>query len=525
MIKSLKAILVFALLTQVSAGQIISNSLINATDYGFTNNFFVSSNLNASFFTSFKRTRSNNISSIDSSTVHVYNLNFNNTPAVINHLPGSSDYPFQVFELNDRVWVGFWKGATYGLFHFSGSANIEFKRINGSLNAFDSTIYVTFIDSLHHVNCHVANGKLYVFAGIYEPNVSNSFYPPTSIQIKTFDSNFQVAHDTLLTHRDGFRLSGSLKDVYNLGNDEFAFSGIHMKAWQYGTDTIRQGFTDIGIYNRQYQLKFNDIILAEPSSTFPVFYNFRRRGPYINTGMARNPITGSYYYFGSHADTLDSFTGDPPMYGNQELYLAKINSAGQIVSRHYFGHPGRNDVPNQSYSQIQLAPNGRLYTCFAINFGAFFNTPDSIQTLVVYSVDTNFNNPEYLYWNDGSDIQSTAMIADQTGIYVLANSTLRGGEKFHVLRIDGTGWASSSRQPSLPQWQVYPNPTQGQLYLQGTTLPSKLILRDVQGKVVTQLQTPEDGFLTLSGVSSGMYFLHGSNENGEHWPVKKIVVR
>jgi hypothetical protein len=525
MIKSLIAILVFALLTQVSAGQIIAFSQPNSSNYGFTNNIFLSNRLNASILTSFKTTSINNTIRIDSSTVHIYNLNFNNSPAIIKYITATSDYPFQIFEFNNSLWVGFWKGMTYRFPGYSGSQIVEFKRISSSQNTFDSTIQVTFIDSLHHVNCHVANGKLYVFAGIYEPNVSNSFYPPTSIQIKTFDSNFLVAHDTLLTHRDGFRLSGTLLDVYNLGDDEFAFSGIHMKAWQYGTDTIRQGFTDIGIYNRQYQLKFNDVVLAEPSSTFPVFYNFRRRGPYINTGLVRNPTSGSYYYFGSHADTLDNFTGDPPMYGDQELFLAKINSAGQIVSRHYFGHPGRNDVPNQSYSQIQLAPNGRLYTCFAINFGAFFNTPDSIQTLVVYSVDTNFNNPEYLYWNDGSDIQSTAMIADQTGIYVLANSTLRGGEKFHVLRIDGTNWASSSRQPNMPQWQVYPNPTQGQLYLQGTTLPSKLILRDVQGKVVTQLQTPEDGFLTLPGIPSGMYFLYGCNEKGEHWPVKKIVVR
>lgn len=525
MIKSLTSLLVLVLLTQASAGQLTNLNVVQSENLGSATNLMKHSTSGHWVFTTLRSRPINGNNELYDASIHIYSNNFQQKlhGFLIDSLPMITP---RLFEIEGRIWVCTWQMTSSAGFIRKGSNAVKIRRLSHDLSMIDTTISYQFNDSLSFVDCEVAGNEVYLHGEFKDQQQINLGRVKSIYQLIKLNNQMNIIQNSTIDSRNGLPTMGITTSIYPLNDSNFAISGIAQKIWVIGQDSIYQINGDIAVYKRQnLELILNDVIHPQPLAAWPLADIGRHKAPRINSGFINDKRTGNYFYSGNHTDTLYPPAGVfAPTFGQQKVYMAKLNSNFDVTARHFFGHPGVNDVP-QLERALTLGPNGRLYSLFTKNFLAWFGIPDSVQTLVVYSVDTNFNNPEYHYWNDGNDVLATALIADSAGVYILANSVGRAGEKFHVLRIDGTGWASSSSQPSLPQWQVYPNPTQGQLYLQGTTLPSKLILRDVQGKVVTQQQTPEDGFLTLPGVPSGMYFLHGSNEKGEHWPVKKIVVR
>lgn len=474
-----------------------------------TNHWIITTNQNAG-------------TAIVQSQIHVYSPGFQTKVWSSTLLPDTNLLIRKAFEFQERVWLLLWKVSSTNAFATKGAQKVEMRRLNVQLTGFDSSVYVQFRDSASMVDVEVAQGSLYFYAE------TDSFPPPnydrtSALHVVKLNGNFQIVKDTLLMQRGGYATLGRNHFIYPLNEHEFAISGGYQKTWNVQGNPFRRPNADIAVYDRNFQLKYNDVIYPNPPAGWPLADNLSRGAPLMNAAFVKSPTHHSYYYLGSHFDTTYPVSGDAPVFGRQKLFLVKLDRQFNIVQWHYFGHPGRNDITQPELS-LALAPNGRLYSLSVINFGAWFGLPDSTQTLVVYSVDTNFNNPQYEYWTDGSDVGGTSIQAYPSDIFVLANSTARGGEKFHVLRIEGTAWASSSSQQVWPEWGVFPNPARERVFIIGE-LPSNISLHDMQGRLLHQWSALENNELQLPALPSGIYLLHGSNAQGKRWPVRKLVVR
>lgn len=511
-------ILCGALNIKWAEAQILNLQVQNAANLGFANGMMRHSGNNHWIVT----TNQNAGSAIVQSQVHVYNPDFqikiwSNTVS-----PDTNLLIRRAFEFQGRVWLLLWKLSTTSAAAMKGAQSVEIRRMNVHLTGFDTSVYVHFRDSATMVDVEVAQGSLFFFAetdSIFPPNNDRS----SALQVVKLNSFYQVIKDTLLMQRGGYATLGRNHFIYPLNEHEFAVSGIFQKAWNVQGSPFRRGNADIAVYDRNFQLKFSDVIHPNPPNGWPLVDNLSRGAPRMNAAFMKSPTHNSYYYLGSHFDTSYPVGGDPPVFGRQKFFLVKLDAQFNIVQRHYFGHPGRNDIA-QPEMALTLAPNGRLYCLSVINFGAWIGLLDSIQTLVVYNVDTNFNNPQYAYWTDGSDVVGTSIQSYSSGIYILANSVGRGGEKFHVLRIEGTAWASSSSQQLWPEWGLFPNPARERVFISGE-MPSNIGLHDMQGRLIHHWQNTESNELQLPTLPPGIYLLHGSNAQGQRWPVRKLVVR
>ncbi len=456
--------------------------------------------------------------------ITVYNPNFSQRLSSLILDSALMVRPVKTIEFQGRIWVCTWQLANSTGFVMKGSETIKLSRLNSAFNGLDSVVYISFSDSLFFVGCEVAQGHLYLYGETKDFTNLQQGRVPSILAIKKINSNLQVVHDTIITSRQGFTTAGSITALYPISEHEFAISGIGQKAWTGNGWIIRQDNGDIAVYDRNFNLRFNDVIHPNPQTAFPLYDIGTRTAPMMNANFIKNPNNQNYYYKGSGIDSTYPAGGDAwGIFGLQKQFMAKLNNQFQITQRHFYGHPGINDIPNLDRA-LALGTNGRLYSLFNMNFAAWLALPDSIQTLVLYSVDTNFNNPQYQYWHNGQDVQTTALIADASGIYILANSVGRGGEKFHVLRIEGTAWASSSSQQLWPEWGLFPNPARERVFISGE-MPSNIGLHDMQGRLIHHWQNTESNELQLPALPPGIYLLHGSNAQGQRWPVRKLVVR
>ena len=206
------------------------------------------------------------------------------------------------------------------------------------------------------------------------------------------------------------------------------------------------------------------------------------------------------------------------------MFLAKLSSNYAIQARKHFGFEDINDVATIGKNHLAMSPDKNLYATFTTNFGAWLTAPDSTQKICVLKTDTALNATNYHFWDDGNDVLAVLTKAYPSGIYILANSVGRGGEKFHVLRIEGTAWASSSSQQLWPEWGLFPNPARERVFISGE-MPSNIGLHDMQGRLIHHWQNTESNELQLPALPPGIYLLHGSNAQGQRWPVRKLVVR
>lgn len=510
----------FMLLVQCVEAQLINMQAQLASNVGYANGMLQHTGTNHWIIASNHNPGSPGL--ITQTQVHVYTPDFQNKIWSSTLVPDSNFLIRRIIEHRGRVWLLLWKVNSVRAFGTKGAKNVELRRLNTSLVGFDTSIYVSFRDSTTMVDVEATQYGLFFYAEtdtLPPPN----FVRTSALHIVKLNAIYQVEKDTLLMQRGGFATLGRNDFIYPLNDNEFAVGGVSQKTWNVQGTPFRRTNTDIAVYDRNFHLKFNDVVYPNPPVNWPIADNLSRGAPLLNSSFVKSPNSNSYFYLGSHFDTTYPVVGNPPIFGRQKLFLVKLNEQFNIVQWHYFGHPGRNDISQPELS-LALAPNGRLYCLSAINFGAWLDVPDSIQTLVTYSVDTNFNHPQYHYWNDENDVIGTSLKAYPSGIFILANSVGRGGEKFHVLRIEGTAWASSSSQQLWPEWGLFPNPARERVFISGE-MPSKIGLHDMQGRLIHHWQNTESNELQLPSLPPGIYLLHGSNAQGQRWPVRKLVVR
>lgn len=519
-------LMLLALNPLMGSGQVHSYNPPNAANLGIAQGLLHLAHANEWYISSAKATIAGELIP-DSSKIHIYNADFSTKLATIGYPALSNAWPIDMIEYEGHVWICLLKGYRIGgPFISFASPTAELSRINRVTKTIDSTLLLTFNDSLYHISLAVNASGLKVFGAYY----SNSFqghvnWPANFIQIKTINNQGILLADTVISTRNGIYTSGTVRDIFSLSNNEIVVSGIGMASWNVQGDTIRQGFADIALYDQLLTLKYSDVILAENHPNWPLEFSLRLRGPIIGGGMLFDPRSNSYFYLGSHRDTSDVPLGNILLlHGQQQLFYAKMNQFKRITQRFYFGRAGLNDILTGRTNQLALAPNGRLYSVSTVNFNAWVAQPDSIQQIAIHSIDTNFNQPSYTFWHDGSDVSAVSLVTHPNGIHVLANSQGRGGEKFHVLRIEGTAWASSSSQQLWPEWGVFPNPARERVFVSGE-LPSKIMLHDMQGRLLHHWQNAESNELQLPALPPGIYLLHGSNAQGQRWPVRKLVVR
>lgn len=171
----------------------------------------------------------------------------------------------------------------------------------------------------------------------------------------------------------------------------------------------------------------------------------------------------------------------------------------------YYSVPG--------YGQITL-PDNKTYQGLVVE--RLETVRDSAE-LYENGVWTSF--PTETYFNEFYDFLTPSL-----GYYVMMAKLVEGDESsmyelryLHEDEIVGL--------PVLTEQNVvvYPNPAQGQIFIQGISIPSEIQLLDMQGRIVQQWQQAHDGALALNSHPAGFYLHRVVNlqENSTH----KIIIQ
>ncbi|WCO02375.1 T9SS type A sorting domain-containing protein [Psychroserpens ponticola] len=136
------------------------------------------------------------------------------------------------------------------------------------------------------------------------------------------------------------------------------------------------------------------------------------------------------------------------------------------------------------FDNINLEPEGRGNVVF------------KIKTLNSLSIGDSVSNKADIYFDYNYPIETN-----------IATTT------FDALSVDEFGLKNSV--------SVYPNPTNGQLFINSTYKIDDIILYDIQGRKVEGFNVSETNMLNISSVSKGVYFLEITSVKGKS--TKKII--
>lgn len=431
-------------------------------------------------------------------------------------------YPFQIQTDLENIYVFGYKdlGATQNLNFGSTIKVIKINVNSGATNSYQ-IVYPHFL----HTATVVFKNNTWVFLTSLKATHPTLHNPSDLLSVRILNSQFQTIQDTNITHRLSMEARGAIFQIETLNDSLFYVLCAGCKMMQIPNEpSFRTGYHDVAIYNFQLQLKNNDILLASNNTpNWPLTNDLIIDGPTEAVGLVqlRN---GDYVQLATYRNANQNPLHPNWGSGKIELYLSKTNNQLQTTNRYYFGVTGIDEWVNYSSRQIAQAGDGRIFSLATTNSYALTGFPDSIQSIYIHAIDSQLMQPNVWVWNDLADVYSQQIKSYPSGIYILANSTQRGGEKFHLLHIGGTAWASNTSQLNLPEWGVFPNPARERVFISGE-LPSNINLHDMQGRLLHQWPAIESNELQLPALPPGIFLLHGSNAQGQRWPVKKLVVR
>ncbi|MBA4304396.1 MAG: hypothetical protein C0424_09250 [Sphingobacteriaceae bacterium] len=524
--KSLKIFLATALLTTGLSAIAQINSVVSLPKHGST--FAIDDANNRLLVATVKFKPRFGLIMVESSELHLFELS---THQLLRNVALDSAFlgfvPFHIASFSNEILIfGY---ADLGRDTFSQQTNHQF---GNSITILRIRMPSYSIDTITHQFTHnihtsypikIAQGWLLLSSlKASHPNIPS---PSEFLNARYLNNQFQILKDTSIFQRQGLDARGAMFQFGQLTDSLLYVLCGGCKMHVTNTEPpFRRGEHDVAIYDLSLNLKQNTVFLASNQTpNWPFSNNQTIMGPGIVAGVlaiGANNFIQLAEYRDANQTPIHSFWND----GRRDLYLTKFNEFGQVINRHYYGNAGITDNLLFSFNQLAQGGNGRIYALSTTNTGASLVFPDSIQSIFVHSVDNQLLNPNSFKWHDGADVYGQQIKATPSGVYVFANSTARGGEKFHVLRIEGTAWASSSSQQVWPEWGVFPNPARERVFISGE-LPSNISLHDMQGRLLHQWSALENNELQLPALPPGIYLLHGSNAQGKRWPVRKLVVR
>lgn len=433
-------------------------------------------------------------------------------------------YPFDVQLINQHAYVFGYEDLGGQVSNLNASNKIRVFKVNMANWNID-TFELQLPYNLHAAKPIFRNQEWWLLASLKAPHPTLPV-PADLLYARRMSANFSLISDTSVTHRQGLDARGAMFQ-FELLNDSLFY--VLCGGCQMQQSTIlppfRVGNPDVAIYDFDLNLQANNILLASANApNWPLSNDSILEGPDMVLGLVATK-NNQYVQFATYRNANQSPVHTNSGNGKMELYLTKTNSQLQPLERHYFGVPGIDESANFTSRQIAQAGDGSIYVAATTNLAASLNYPDSIQSLYIYAVDSQLQQGRAWVWNNESDVYSQQMIAACSGIYILANSTQRGGQAFHLLKIDGTAWASSSSDEVLMQWDFYPNPAQNWIRLKGDQLPDQIVLKEVHGRELYRWIKPESQELALPELPAGLYFLNGSDSQGHHWPAKKLIIK
>lgn len=465
-----------------------------------------------------------------SSTLAVQHYNNDFTQLLASSVIDSTDnlYNAQWFSSHGKHYIACFKQYNSNT-RVTADPQMRIFEYNLQLRSFTNTYFVNFLDSLSFFGIHQVRDSLFLLGGLHY-NPGNTLPWPQrgmSLQIIHVDTNFNALSSHLITHRNGLPTLGTITGISSLGEDGIAVACTGCKGASLNGQVIPTGAQDVALYDNQWNLVSNKFVFAEDQPIWPLLTPTRFTGPHESAGLVQIEGIGYVYY----GDCYDSTHQPSPgiLFSRQDVFLAKLDASLNTTQRTHFGSPNIFDrIPysnSQDAQKLTLGGDGNLYTIYVTNLGSHWNQPDSVQKLMINCINPEFQMLWQASFPDSSDISGENIYSLSDGVYVLANSQWRGGEKFHVLRIDGTAWASSIESLHNNQWEVYPNPSNGPFYLRGENLPTQLYLQDISGRRVKVWPVVEtDAAFSIEGLPPGLYFLRGTNQKGQHWPVKKLMI-
>lgn len=461
--------------------------------------------------------------------IQVYNDSLNVLNSVISVDTGLKTNPVRWLRWQDKDYLICMNELGGSIFNLVASPTITMYEIDFHTNSISNTHQITFSDSLHFFGIHEANNKLYFIGGI-NFNPSNTFpRKGISLEVLEINNNFTSIQRALISERLGNPTTGAILSINSFGESGFAVgcSGCFSNTLSNG-NLFYSGYTDMALFNNQWQEISSNIIFPSPQPTWPNATLSRFSGPFGSGGILKL-AANEYVFYGACRDSTHANVGG--IYNQQEVFIAKVNNQLQVSRRTHFGtyNVADNIVRSlgQELQQICMGGDKNIYTIHLTNLGSSFLNLDSIEKLVISCFDTNLNLIWHREFHDSLDIGYSVLYPHEDGVYILSNNTARGGEKFHVLRIDGTAWATQvEKQAAITQWQIYPNPAQTFISFQAEQAVRELQLYDLQGKLLqTYVQPEAHSNLSLPQLSRGMYLLLGHSEQGIPLAPKKLMVR
>ncbi|MCF8298855.1 MAG: T9SS type A sorting domain-containing protein [Saprospiraceae bacterium] len=211
--------------------------------------------------------------------------------------------------------------------------------------------------------------------------------------------------------------------------------------------------------------------------------------------------------------------------GYNEIFISKINEAGQIIKSESFVK--KNSLAWPSYQNSMSISNDNVYFLVNVDFCMAnpvlgCGTPSSI---MIGKLDFDLNTKWLRYYGGDKYYHSYNILATSDGGCICigtANDTINHNNKrdIFVVKLDSNGlgtWSQTIKMPSLAV-NVFPNPVTDNLNIivGGNNNPiAEITIYDIQGKQILQKQiNASQTTLNVSSLENGVYILEGITRSG-----------
>ncbi len=252
------------------------------------------------------------------------------------------------------------------------------------------------------------------------------------------------------------------------------------------------------------------------------------------------------YYTGHFDGTVDFDAGvgitELITYGSRDVFISKLAPDGTFL---WVSRLGGTETEHPT--DIDIDADGNIYTTGFFQTTCDFDPSDDLQNITSYGDFDGFisvlnTDGEYLwaarlgnnFYDAGISITVTDEYVYQLGVF--AYGCYLDPENPDIISVEGGiyshGYIAKYTHPELnvsldesyyPDTEVYPNPAEDLIFINGLSSPATINLIDITGKIVLTMDAKSNAQMDLQALNSGIYvlqiFINGLMET------EKIVIK